>query len=247
MTLRLLGCVVLAALSAFAQSDRGTLTGTVADPAGAVVASAQMEIRNVETGATYQAASTDTGNYTMPQLPVGSYELTVTVPGFKKYVRQGIVIQVAQTLRLDVGLEVGAVSDSVTVTGETTMLKTESAELSHVVPVQRLQDLPILAIGGAASSSQGLRFYLAQTQLIPGTSYSNGVNSVRVNGAPNGTFRTQIEGMDATNALIPFSAASLQPSIDAVEETNIQTSNYAAEFGQVGGGLFNITMRSGTN
>ncbi|MEP6961498.1 MAG: TonB-dependent receptor, partial [Acidobacteriota bacterium] len=247
MTLRVLGCVVLAALSAFAQSDRGTLTGTVADPAGAVVAGAQMEIRNVETGATSQAASTDTGNYTLPQLPVGSYELTVTVPGFKKYVRQRIVIQVAQTLRLDVTLEVGAVSDSVTVTSETTMLKTESAELSHVVPVQRLQDLPILAIGGAASSSQGLRFYLAQTQLIPGTSYSNGVNSVRVNGAPNGTFRTQIEGMDATNALIPFSAASLQPSIDAVEETNIQTSNYAAEFGQVGGGLFNITMRSGTN
>ncbi|MEP7355361.1 MAG: carboxypeptidase-like regulatory domain-containing protein, partial [Acidobacteriota bacterium] len=220
MRLRLLGCVVLAALSAFAQSDRGTLTGTVADLAGAVVAGARMEIRNVETGATSQAASTDTGNYTLPQLPVGSYELTVTVPGFKKYVRQRIVIQVAQTLRLDVTLEVGAVSDSVTVTSETTMLKTESGELSHVVSVERLQNLPILAIGGAASSSQGLRFYLAQTQLIPGTSYSNGVNSVRVNGAPNGTFRTQIEGMDATNALIPFSAASLQPSIDAVEETN---------------------------
>src|ERR1035441_29942 len=154
MNLRLLGCLALAALTAFAQSDRGTLTGTVADATGAIVAGAQMEMRNVETGATYQAVSTETGNYTLPQLPVGNYELTVTVPGFKKYLREGIVVQVAQTLRLDVGMEVGAGGawDSVTVTGEVTMLKTESGELSHVVPVERLQDLPILAIGGAASS-----------------------------------------------------------------------------------------------
>jgi hypothetical protein len=75
-------------LGRVAQSDRGTITGTVSDPAGAVVAGAPIEARNVETGAVYQAATTATGNYTLAQLPTGTYELTVTVTGFKKYVRQ---------------------------------------------------------------------------------------------------------------------------------------------------------------
>src|SRR5215472_12287162 len=91
-----------------AQSDRGTITGTVADPAGAVVASAPIEARNTETGILYQAETSTTGNYTLVQLPVGTYEVSVTVPGFKKYVRQNILVEVAQTARIDVALEVGA-------------------------------------------------------------------------------------------------------------------------------------------
>ena len=109
-------CFFLLASVASAQSDRGTITGTIADPAGAVVASAPIEARNVETGAVYQAGSSATGNYTLAQLPTGSYEMTVTVPGFKKFVRQNIVLPVAQTLRIDIGLEVGATSDSITET-----------------------------------------------------------------------------------------------------------------------------------
>src|SRR3974377_694235 len=103
-------CLSLAAGIVFAQNDRGTITGTVADPAGAVVANASIEARHVETGALYQAASTETGNYTLAQLPARQYEVSVTVPGFKKYVRQGLTVQVAQTLRIDVALEVGAAS-----------------------------------------------------------------------------------------------------------------------------------------
>src|SRR6267154_220373 len=96
------------ALGLWGQSDRGTITGALSDPAGAVVASAPIEARNVETGAVYQAGTSATGNYTLPQLPTGTYELSVTVPGFKKYVRQNIVLPVAQTLRIDIALEVGA-------------------------------------------------------------------------------------------------------------------------------------------
>src|SRR5215813_6638142 len=114
------------ALSAYAQSDRGTITGTVADPAGAVVASAAIEARNIETGALYDAVSTATGNYTLSQLPAGTYAISVTVPGFKKYVRQGLVVQAAQTFRIDVALEVGNASESVTVTEAAPLLKTES-------------------------------------------------------------------------------------------------------------------------
>jgi hypothetical protein len=230
-----------------AQSDRGTITGTVSDPAGAVVANAPIEARNLETGAVYQVGSTATGNYTIGQLPAGNYEVSVTVPGFKRYVHSGLTVEVAQTLRIDIPLEVGSASDVVTVTSEAPLLKTESGELSHTIEAQRLNDLPVLGIGGTFSSSQGIRFYLSQTQLVPGTYFSSGANGLRVNGAPNNSQRMQIEGMDATNALISFSQASMQPSVDAIQETAVQTSNYSAEFGQVGGGLLSITARSGTN
>src|SRR5438105_5693327 len=109
-------CSLSFTVAMFAQSDRGTITGTVSDPAGAVVASAPIQARNTETGAVYEAATSTTGNYTVPQLPVGTYELTVSVQGFKKYIRTGLQIQVAQTLRVDIALEVGSAAESVTVT-----------------------------------------------------------------------------------------------------------------------------------
>jgi hypothetical protein len=137
----LLGVFLGAALAsvAFAQGDRGAITGTISDPAGAVVAAAAAEAKHVETGAVYPVETTSTGNYTISQLPVGAYELTVTVPGFKKFVRSGLTVQVAQTLRVDVTLEVGNASESVTVTETTTLLKTESGELSHNVPTETVK------------------------------------------------------------------------------------------------------------
>src|SRR5216684_8679439 len=97
---------------AFAQSDRGTINGTVSDPAGAVIAAAAIEARNTATGALYPTASSATGNYTIAQLPAGTYELDVTVPGFKKFVRTGLTVEVAGTLRIDTKLEVGSASES---------------------------------------------------------------------------------------------------------------------------------------
>src|ERR1700674_3306377 len=136
-------CLSLFVWTAFAQSDRGIITGTVSDPAGAVVGSATIEARNVETGGQYQAASTATGNYTLAGLPAGSYEVTVAVPGFKKYVRQGLTVQAAQTMRIDVVLEIGNATESVTVQAEAPLLKTESGELSHVVSTERMDSLPL--------------------------------------------------------------------------------------------------------
>ena len=95
--------VFLSSLAVFAQGDRGTITGTIADPAGAVIAAAAIESKNSETGAVYQTQSTATGNYTLAQLPAGTYELSVTVPGFKEYTRQGLTGQVAQTCTGDAG------------------------------------------------------------------------------------------------------------------------------------------------
>jgi hypothetical protein len=235
---------IASALVLFAQSDRGTVTGTVSDPAGAVVANAAIEARNLETGATYQAASSSTGNYTLSQLPAGTYQVAATVAGFKKYVRENVSVQTAQTLRVDIPLEVGAASESVTVTEETSLLKTESADVSHNVSVQNLNDLPVLGIG-SASSQAGLRNPYSVLQLLPGVDFRPD-SSIRVNGAPSNTMSLRIEGQDATNGWNSTQSIT-QPNVDAIQEMAVQTSNFAAEFGQVGGGFFNVTMRSGTN
>jgi hypothetical protein len=231
------------------QTGNGTITGVVTDPTGAVVSNAPIEVKNVETGVVFRALTTDTGNYTVPQLPIGSYELTATVQGFKKYTRQNITLAAAQVMRLDIPLEIGASTEAVTVSAESTLLKTENSELSHNVTIKQLDNLPILGVngGGLNSSSSGFRDPYSLTQLIPGTQYTAS-NTLVVNGAPNNTEQIRVEGQTAGNlgGLVGFTHQT-QPSVDAVQEVAVQTSNYAAEFGTVGGGIFNITMKSGTN
>ena len=241
-------CLLLITAAAFAQSDRGTITGTVADPAGAVVANAAVEAKHVETGTIYQAGTSATGNYTIGQLPAGTYEVSVTLPGFKKYVRQGLTVAVAQTIRVDATLEVGSASESVTVTEAAPLLKTESGEVSHNVTTERVDSLPILGIGSSQASSSGIRNPLVVVQLMPGTLYVAGsVSTVRINGAPTNSQAMLVEGQDATNSLGQGAGAQTQASVDAIQEFTIQTSNYAAEFGQAGGGVINQTMKSGAN
>jgi hypothetical protein len=239
-------CCLLIAMTAVAQSDRGTITGTVSDPAGAVIANAPIQAKNVETGVVYEGATSTTGNYTLAQLPVGNYQVTVALAGFKKYTRSGLTVQIAQTLRIDVTLEVGATSDSVTVTEAATLLKTESGELSHNVEAKSLDELPILGIGGTLSGSAGIRNPYSVVQLIPGTTFIPN-SLVRINGTPGNSQSFRIEGQDASNTGTPGVPAQTQPGVDAIQEIAVQTSNFAAEYGQVGGGVFNVTMKSGTN
>ena len=173
---------------ALAQSDRGTITGTISDPAGAVVSNAAIQARNLGTGGLYDVVSTATGNYTLAELPAGTYEIAVTVPGFKKFVRQGLTIQVAQAVRIDIALEVGNATESVTVSAEAPLLKTESGELSHNVAMNRMDTLPLLPTGAAAGNS-GIRNPVAVVALLPGSYFigtgANATNStVRINGAP---------------------------------------------------------------
>src|SRR5579884_3890458 len=157
--------VFVCAAAVLAQSDRGTITGTVSDPAGAVIASAGDEARNVETGALYPVATSTTGNYTIAQLPAGSYELTITVAGFKKFIRPGLIIQAAQTIRVDATLEVGNATESVTVNAEAPLLKTESGELSNTIATQTMDTLPLLTIG---TNSSGIRNPFNLVALLPG-------------------------------------------------------------------------------
>src|SRR5580765_3685278 len=116
----------LCSVAAFALTATGTITGTISDPAGAVVANAPLDLKNAETGTVYQTASSSTGNFTFSQLPAATYQLTVNVPGFKTHVRQNLGVQSAQTIRIDIVLEVGTSVESVTVSAQASMLTTES-------------------------------------------------------------------------------------------------------------------------
>jgi hypothetical protein len=239
--------VFLCAFVAFAQTDRGTITGTVLDVSGAVIPTAAIEAKNAATGEVYNAATTGTGNYTLANLPAGSYELTVTAAGFKKYIRQGLTVQVAETTRVDANLEVGAATESITVSTEAALLKTESGEVSHQIDYTDANNIPIFSLNGSGSEGMGnVRDPLSVLNTLPGANFTSDVE-VRVNGLPSGSQAIRVEGQDSTNGFMQNASQATQPSVDAIQEVSVQTSNFAAEYGQVGGGYINFTMKSGTN
>src|SRR6185369_2407843 len=207
--LRILSTLVFTAI-AFAQADRGTLTGTVTDPHAAVIPNAQITIRNPETGSLYETITTSTGNYSVPQLPAGAYDLSVASPGLKKYTQHGINVGVAQTVRVDVVMEIGSASESVTVTADAPLLKTESAEQSYNIETERMNALPLnFGARGPGSFRNPFTF----VELIPGGNITDR-NNIRVNGMPNVTFAIRLEGQDQTRPLDPNNSDMVAPSVE---------------------------------
>jgi hypothetical protein len=137
-------CFSVLACAAWGQTANGTITGTVTDPTGAVVANAPVEVKNTETGVIFRSLTTQTGNFSAPQLQVGRYEISVTVQGFKKYNRQGLELTAAQIMRIDIPLEIGSTGDVLTVNAEASLLKTESSDVTHNITVDNLTNLPII-------------------------------------------------------------------------------------------------------
>src|SRR5262249_2114830 len=187
--------LLLCAVTVAAQTDRGTITGAVSDASGAVIPGATVKAKNLATGIVYTAGSSETGNYTLPQLPAGSYELAVTLPGFKRFVRPTIIVNVAQVIRVDATLEVGTAGEQVTVEAAAPLLKTESGDISHNIQLDDLSNLPVLQIGAGGA---GVRNPLASISLLPGASFTN-ESSLRVNGMPSNSHVIRIDGQDATN------------------------------------------------
>src|SRR6185369_10453065 len=193
--LRSLSIVTLCLLSSvlsLAQTDRGTITGTVADATGAVIPGANITATNTQTTAKYETVSTETGNYTLTQLPVGSYAVLVELPGFKKYVRQGVTVLSSTSVRIDIALEVGGAAEEVTVSADAPLLRTETGDVSHNIRTDAVDALPVLSIGAAAGSS-GIRNPTAVAQLLPGA-YVVPNTTVKINGAPGNTASYRVEG-----------------------------------------------------
>ncbi|MEO8373258.1 MAG: carboxypeptidase-like regulatory domain-containing protein, partial [Candidatus Solibacter sp.] len=234
--------VLLLSCPLFGQSNRGAITGTVSDSTGSFVPGVQVVLINTDTGTKSDTLTTGTGNYSLLQLPVGTYTLSVEKPGFSKFEQSNIQVQVAVTTRVDVVLKVGAATESVTVTAESTLLKSESAEQSMTITGKQIEELPInFGIGAGA-----IRNPLSFIQMTPGA-YFNGWNNISINGGAI-NFKIVFEGQQADDPYSTQVSDEVQPSVEAIEQFTLQTSNFSAEYGGVGGGgIYNFTSKSGTN
>src|SRR5664280_656245 len=170
-------CLFVASIAAFAQSDRGNITGTVSDPANAVVPDASITATNLDSGAQSKTTTSATGNYTLASLAPGHYEMTVEVAGFKKFTQTGILVQVAQNARIDVVLQVGNATESITISAQASQLKTEDAEMSHTMTGEEIGNLPI---NFSVLSGGYVRSPFAFITNEPGAN-NTGQNVIRVN------------------------------------------------------------------
>ncbi|HTA44077.1 MAG TPA: TonB-dependent receptor [Bryobacteraceae bacterium] len=242
-----LACLLLCALAVYGQGNRGSITGTITDPQGGVTPNAAIDVKNADTGELFHGGTSSTGNYVIP-VPAGKYEMTVSVTGFKKYVRTNIEVVTATDTRQDVKLELGATTETITVTEEAPLLKTESGELSHTMTTNDVTQLPLLTTNGSGGSTGNgnIRNPLQEVLLLPGTGFVND-NALVVNGLPANSENIRIEGQDSTSNIWKIAQQNSQGGVDAIQEVAVQTSNFNAEYGQAAGGYFNYTMKSGTN
>jgi hypothetical protein len=242
-------CGVLVAgvftISALAQTNEGSLSGTVTDPTGAVVPNATVTATNVAAGQTLSTVTTSSGAYHFPQLAVGTYDLTISATGFKKIRQSGVVIQIQTTTALDIELPVGSAAETVEVSANQPQLQTESADVGTVVTPRQVLDLPLSTNGTAIRNSQDFVF------LTPAT-YGTGTNG--------GTFEGGVSGGQAFGSEILFDGASLQvesfgdgfaneilPSVEATGEFKVLVGGIPSQYGRTSGGVQSYASKSGTN
>lgn len=222
---------------AFAQQDRGTFTGIVTDPTGSAIPGVAITIVNTQTNATYTTQANEIGQYTVPNLPIGRYRINFEAPGFRTTVRDGLTLGIAQVARIDVRLELGATTESVTVTAETPLLQTDTPDVGTSLEQRRVIDLPLSFSGGRYPENFAYK-------LTPGVEGNNWTS--RINGSPAFSKEVLLDGASATIYIAGhFGESSV--SMEALEEFKIQTSGMSAEFARTGGGIFNFVMKSGTN
>ena len=235
-------CVLLFGESAFAQTDRGSISGIVVDQTGAQIPDVKVVATRAETQAVYQTTTTSTGSYVLPSLQVGTYTLTFEAKGFQKSVENGIILHTVEELRINATLEIGASTETVTVTSAAPMMQADSAQVSDTVTTKTVESIPLNYAGNGVQNPTNF------ASLQPGATAGGGGNfEVRVNGEPPNTYKTLVDGQDITNGIDASHLAEETPSQESLQEATLQTSNYSAEFGQVAGGLFNFTSKSGTN
>jgi hypothetical protein len=221
------------------------ITGTITDPSGAAVAGAKVTAKDVLRGTTWPTETNAAGIYDLPRLPVSTYDVTVEVAGFQTIVQKGIVLELDQKARVDLQLKLGAVTQTVEVTGAAPLLQTDTMQVGTVITSKVNQDLPLAT-----------RNYIELTLLAPGVTnpnpsgFTNGQpvgNGARpyVNGNREQSDNFLLDGMD--NNQVSDNLVGYTPSVDAVQEFNMITNNAPAEFGNFEGGIINATIKSGTN
>ena len=225
-----------------AQQETASITGQVTDPSGAVIAGAQVTIRNQDSGASFVSVTDADGFYRAPQLRPAVYTISASASGFSTTVRQAVEARVNDRLRVDLALQVGSIAESVMVTGAPPLLQTEDATIGQVVDNQKITELPL---NGRSWLQLAL---LSPGAVTYGTYDSYNPQSQVMNLGGNRTNQTDflIDGAD-NNSFVISGGAQVHPPVDALQEFKVQTNNYAADTGRLGGSVVNATVKSGTN
>ncbi len=224
----------------YAQGERSALNGTITDPNGAAVPGASVTARNNGTNVEFKAITTDAGVYRLPYLPAGSYKISVTATGFKMSVADNVELAVAQTLTVDLKMEIGQVNEQVTVSSEAPLIETGTAEIGRYVTKHEFDTWPI-AVGDGRRQIQSFIF-----RSLPGT--TGGEFQGSINGGQQYSHEILIEGM----ALGRFdlqggSNNEFSPSAESVSEFKLQTGTIGAQYGGGQTAVANFAVKSGTN
>jgi hypothetical protein len=242
--MRSLLVVCLFCLSASAQEFRATVSGRITDAAGGAVADAKVEVRDTGTGALANTVSSSDGSYLVSFLTPGNYVITVEKPGFRKSIRDGVKLEVAEHATVDIQLAVGEVSQSVTVTENSAILETESADRGMTVESNRVLNTPLPGRNPFAQvwEAPGVVENAAAQRLRPFD--IAGSSSITVNGGRPSMNEVLVDGV---TSLFQAQSVSYVPTAEATGEFKIQTTNFDAQYGWTTGAVVNIITKSGTN
>ena len=230
---------ILAAGMAFSQATRtATLVGTVTDSTGAAIAGAKLTVINTKTEFKFEGTTNAEGSYYVPYLPSGDYELTIEASGFKVYKRSGIQLRVGESPRINVQMELGAVTESISVTATAPLLETETSLSGAIMENRTFMRMPVLQ----------MRTYNIMSYL-PGVN-NTGFNAFSVIGQRSRSMGYTIDGVTAKEPVRATSVShneTVQTSTDALQEVKLMTTGVPAEFGRAGAGGLIAVFKSGTN
>ena len=236
-----LGLFVCAALSRItAQTPTATLVGVVTDPAGAVVAGASVEVRDTATNEVRKTTSGEKGDFTVPNLPAGYYDVTITRDGFRVLHETGLELQLDQEARMEYRLQLGALSQRVEVMATTPLINTEDASKGDVMVSQEMVEMPL------DGRNFGDLLFLMPT-VVPSVAVSGGgfQSSYVTNGQRGDNVNFVIDGFNNRNPR--DGSPQAQPNLDAMQEFKTETTGYSAESGRTAGGLVTMVLKSGAN
>jgi len=231
-----------------AQEFRATIVGRITDSSGSAIPGVQVRATQLETNTVNKTVSTDTGDYTLSFLSPGKYRIEAERQGFRKFVREGIVLRIQDRTSVDIQLQVGDVSESITVSGETPLLETASSSFGEVVSQRTVVDMPLngrnpygliyLVPGAIPTGRADWNFFLRLS------ANGAGATNLSVSGGPSGYNEVLLDGVSVTSN---GNAEMYVPSVDATQEFKVQTNSFDAEFGRFLGGVVNASIKSGTN